>query len=449
MQIIVIGCGKVGIKLVSQLTREANNITVIDTNEEQVELVSSTYDVMGIVGNGTSFKVLSEADIEHADMLIAVTNSDEVNLLCCVIAKRTKCLTVARVRNPIYSRERDFFRRELGLSMVINPEFEAALEVGRLFRYPFAIEVDRFAKGRADLLRFRVPADSALAGKALKDLGNETQNVLICIAERNGEICIPDGNYEIAAGDILSVIVDQYSSGQFFKRVGVRTNQIKNALLLGGSRLSYYLAKILENTDIEVRIIERDLKRCEELADQLKKADIVNGSGSNHEFLREERIEQFDAMLASMHMDEENIIMSLYARDKIRYKVVTDVSHIEVNGVIKNLDLDSIISPKSITAETIVQFVRATANGMGSNIETLYQLLDGEVEALEFYIQPNAPVVGIPLMDLKLRPNILIAGIVRKGKLIIPGGQDVIDPGDSVIVVTTNTGYTDINDILQ
>ncbi|MBQ2626373.1 MAG: NAD-binding protein, partial [Eubacterium sp.] len=301
----------------------------------------------------------------------------------------------------------------------------------------------------ADLLRFRVPADSALTGKALKDLGNETQNVLICIAERNGEICIPDGNYEIAAGDILSVIVDQYSSGQFFKRVGVRTNQIKNALLLGGSRLSYYLAKILENTDIEVRIIERDLKRCEELADQLKKADIVNGSGSNHEFLREERIEQFDAMLASMHMDEENIIMSLYARDKIRYKVVTDVSHIEVNGVIKNLDLDSIISPKSITAETIVQFVRATANGMGSNIETLYQLLDGEVEALEFYIQPNAPVVGIPLMDLKLRPNILIAGIVRKGKLIIPGGQDVIDPGDSVIVVTTNTGYTDINDILQ
>ena len=448
MQIIVIGCGKVGRKLVSQLTREDNNITVIDTNEDQVALVSDIYDVMGIVGNGTSFKVLSEADIEHADMLIAVTNSDEVNLLCCVIAKRTKCLTVARVRNPIYSRERDFFRRELGLSMIINPEFEAALEVARLFRYPFAIEVDRFAKGRADLLRFRVPGDSALAGRALKDLGHETQNVLICIAEHDGSVFIPDGNYVIEPGDVLSVIVDRDSSGQFFKRIGVRTNQIRNVLLIGGSRLSFYVAKILENSDIEVRIIERDLARCEELADQLEKADIVNGDGSNHEFLREERIEQFDAMLASMKMDEENIILSLYARDKIHYKVVTDVSHIEINGVIKNLNLDSIISPKSITAETIVQFVRATANGMGSNIETLYQLLDGEVEALEFAIQPNAPVVGIPLMDLKLKQNILIAGIVRRGKLIIPGGQDVIKPGDSVIVVTINTGYTDINDIL-
>ncbi len=448
MQIIVIGCGKVGRKLVSQLTREDNNITVIDTNEDQVALVSDLYDVMGIVGNGTSFKVLSEADIEHADMLIAVTNSDEVNLLCCVIAKRTKCLTVARVRNPIYSRERDFFRRELGLSMIINPEFEAALEVARLFRYPFAIEVDRFAKGRADLLRFRVPGDSALAGRALKDLGHETQNVLICIAEHDGSVFIPDGNYVIEPGDVLSVIVDRDSSGQFFKRIGVRTNQIRNVLLIGGSRLSFYVAKILENSDIEVRIIERDLARCEELADQLEKADIVNGDGSNHEFLREERIEQFDAMLASMKMDEENIILSLYARDKIHYKVVTDVSHIEINGVIKNLNLDSIISPKSITAETIVQFVRATANGMGSNIETLYQLLDGEVEALEFAIQPNAPVVGIPLMDLKLKQNILIAGIVRRGKLIIPGGQDVIKPGDSVIVVTINTGYTDINDIL-
>jgi len=448
MQIIVIGCGKVGRKLVSQLTREDNNITVIDTNEDQVALVSDLYDVMGIVGNGTSFKVLSEADIEHADMLIAVTNSDEVNLLCCVIAKRTKCLTVARVRNPIYSRERDFFRRELGLSMIINPEFEAALEVARLFRYPFAIEVDRFAKGRADLLRFRVPGDSALAGRALKDLGHETQNVLICIAEHDGSVFIPDGNYVIEPGDVLSVIVDRDSSGQFFKRIGVRTNQIRNVLLIGGSRLSFYVAKILENSDIEVRIIERDLARCEELADQLEKADIVNGDGSNHEFLREERIEQFDAMLASMKMDEENIILSLYARDKIHYKVVTDVSHIEINGVIKNLNLDSIISPKSITAETIVQFVRATANGMGSNIETLYQLLDGEVEALEFAIQPNAPVVGIPLMDLKLKQNILIAGIVRRCKLIIPGGQDVIKPGDSVIVVTINTGYTDINDIL-
>ena len=448
MQIIIVGCGKIGKKLVAKLSQEDNNITVVDTNVELVENVSTLYDVMGVTGNGTSFEVLSQADIEHADMMIAVTNSDEVNLLCCVIAKRTKCHTVARVRNPIYSKERDFIRRELGISMIINPEYEAAREVARLFRYPFAIEVDRFAKGRADLLRFRVPAESVLAGKALKELGKETQNVLICIAERGDKVRIPDGNYVIQSGDILSVIVDTVSTGQFFKRIGVRTNQIRNALIIGGSKLAFYVAKILENSDIEVRIIEKDLERCEYLAEQLSRAEIVNGNGSDYEFLKEERIDQFDAMLASTSMDEENIILSLYAREQIHYKVVTDVSHIEVNGVVKNLDLDSIISPKSITAETILQFVRATANGLDSNIETLYQLIDGEVEALEFFVQPNAPVTGRTLLELNLKNNTLIAGIVRKGRLIIPGGNDQIIPGDSVIVVTTNRGYSDVKDIL-
>ncbi|MBR2189146.1 MAG: Trk system potassium transporter TrkA [Eubacterium sp.] len=448
MQIIVVGCGKVGKKLVAQLSREDNNITVVDTNAALVESVSTLYDVMGVTGNGSSFSVLSEADIENADMMIAVTDSDEVNLLCCVIARRARCLTVARVRNPIYSQERDFLRKELGISMIINPELEAAREVARLFRYPFAIEVDRFAKGRADLLRFRVPADSALAGRALKDLARETENVLICIAERNGSVQIPDGNYVIESGDILSVIFDPVTNGQFFKKIGVRTNQIRNTLIIGGSKLAFYVAKTLEHSDIDVRIIEKNLERCEQMAEVLKTADIVNGDGSDHEFLREERIDQFDSMLASTTMDEQNIILSLYAKDKIHYKVVTDVSHIEVSGVIKTLELDSIISPKSITAETILQFVRATANGLGSNVETLYQLIDGEVEALEFFIQQNAPVVGIQLMDLHLKNNILIAGIVRAGRLIIPGGRDQIQAGDSVIVVTTNTGYTDINDIL-
>ncbi len=451
MQIIIVGCGKVGRALAAQLSGEDNNVTVVDTNGDVVKTVANYYDVMGVAGNGASYSVLAEADIEHTDVLIAVTHNDEVNLLCCVVARKAaNCHTIARVRNPVYSEERAFLRKELGLSMIINPEYAAAQEIARLLRFPSAIEIDSFSKGRIEMLRFRVPAASMLDGLALRELPQRLpMDVLICAAERGEEVLIPDGNFVIRSGDLLSMIAIPGNAAAFFKKVGISTNQVKNTMIIGGGEITYYLSKLLLNMGIRVKIIEKRRERCEELSDLLPKATIICGDGSDRELLREEHLEQMDSLVAGTDMDEENIILSLYARDRVRAKVVTKLNHLDFNDVIHSLDLDSLIYPKNIAAEYILQYVRAIGNSMGSNVETLYKLMDGRVEALEFLVHKNSDLAGIRLQDMRLKRNLLIAGIGRKGRLIIPGGQDEFLPGDSVIVVTTDSGFQDIHDILD
>ncbi len=451
MQIIIVGCGKVGRALAAQLSGEDNNVTVVDTNGDVVKTVANYYDVMGVTGNGASYSVLAEADIEHTDVLIAVTHNDEVNLLCCVVARKAaNCHTIARVRNPVYSEERAFLRKELGLSMIINPEYAAAQEIARLLRFPSAIEIDSFSKGRIEMLRFRVPAASMLDGLALRELPQRLpMDVLICAAERGEEVLIPDGNFVIRSGDLLSMIAIPGNAAAFFKKVGISTNQVKNTMIIGGGEITYYLSKLLLNMGIRVKIIEKRRERCEELSDLLPKATIICGDGSDRELLREEHLEQMDSLVAGTDMDEENIILSLYARDRVRAKVVTKLNHLDFNDVIHSLDLDSLIYPKNIAAEYILQYVRAIGNSMGSNVETLYKLMDGRVEALEFLVHKNSDLAGIRLQDMRLKRNLLIAGIGRKGRLIIPGGQDEFLPGDSVIVVTTDSGFQDIHDILD
>ncbi|HIT14496.1 MAG TPA: Trk system potassium transporter TrkA [Candidatus Scatomonas merdigallinarum] len=451
MQIIIVGCGKVGRALAAQLSGEDNNVTVVDTNGDVVKTVANYYDVMGVTGNGASYSVLAEADIEHTDVLIAVTHNDEVNLLCCVVARKAaNCHTIARVRNPVYSEERAFLRKELGLSMIINPEYAAAQEIARLLRFPSAIEIDSFSKGRIEMLRFRVPAASMLDGLALRELPQKLpMDVLICAAERGEEVLIPDGNFVIRSGDLLSMIAIPGNAAAFFKKVGISTNQVKNTMIIGGGEITYYLSKLLLNMGIRVKIIEKRRERCEELSDLLPKATIICGDGSDRELLREEHLEQMDSLVAGTDMDEENIILSLYARDRVRAKVVTKLNHLDFNDVIHSLDLDSLIYPKNIAAEYILQYVRAIGNSMGSNVETLYKLMDGRVEALEFLVHKNSDLAGIRLQDMRLKRNLLIAGIGRKGRLIIPGGQDEFLPGDSVIVVTTDSGFQDIHDILD
>ena len=451
MQIIIVGCGKVGRALTAQLSREDNNVTVVDINADMVRNVSTIYDVMGIVGNGTSYHVLADADIEHTDILIAVTHSDEVNLLCCVVAKKAaNCHTIARIRNPVYSAERGFIRRELGLSMTINPEYAAAQEIARLLRFPSAIDIDSFSKGRIEMLRFKVPESSSLIGHALKNLPQQLQlDVLVCAAERKEEVVIPDGDFSIQAGDILSIIAIPGNASVFFHRIGIHTNQVKNALIIGGGEITYYLTVILLSMGIQVKIIEKNRMRCEELSELLPKATIIYGDGSDQDLLNEEHLEQMDALVASTDIDEENIILSLYAKGKVKSKVVTKLNHLDFNDVIHSLNLDSLIYPKNITAEYILQYVRAMRNSVGSNVETLYKLMDGRVEALEFIINPLSKMTGIKFQDMRLKKNLLIAGIGRKGKFIIPGGQDEFQPGDSVIVVTTNSGFQDIHDILE
>ena len=451
MQIIIVGCGKVGRTLTAQLSGENNNVTVVDTNGELVKGLANYYDVMGVTGNGASYSVLAEADIEHADVLIAVTHSDEVNLLCCVVARKAaNCHTIARVRNPVYSAERAFIRKELGLSMIINPEFAAAVEIARLLRFPSAIDIDSFSKGRIELLRFRVPAHSPLEGLALRDLPQKLQaDVLICIAERRQEVMIPDGNFKICAGDLLSMISIPGNAGTFFQKIGIRMNQVKNTMIIGGGEITYYLSRFLLSTGIKVKIIEKNRERCEELCELLPKATIICGDGSDRELLQEEHLEHMDALVAGTDMDEENIILSLYARDRVKAKVVTKLNHLDFNDVIHSLNLDSLIYPKNIAAEYILRYVRAIGNSVGSNEETLYKLMDGRVEALEFLIRKDSDLIGIRLQDMRLKKNLLIAGIGRNGKLIMPGGQDEFLPGDSVIVVTTNSGFGDIHDILE
>ena len=451
MKIIIVGCGKVGCALAKQLSREKHNITVIDTNYSLVHTVSNSNDVMGIVGNGASNTVQSEADIEHTDLFIAVTGSDELNLLCCVIAKKAgDCSTIARVRNPIYSQETNFIRQELGLSMIINPEFAAAAEIARLLRFPRAIEIDVFAKGRVEMLRFKVPSGSQLHNTALKDLSSQIRSeVLICAAERKDEIYIPSGNFVIKEGDILSILASPKNSSDFFRKIHLETNQVKNAIIAGGGEISYYLAKMLLAMGIKVKIIEINPQRCDELNDLLPKATILNGDASDESLLLEEHIELAESFVALTNMDEENIILSLYEKNKVKSKIVTKINRLNFDDVIHTLNLDSVIYPKHITTEYIIQYARAKNNSIGSNIETLYKLMDDRVEALEFAINDSTRITGIPLYKLKLKPNLLIGCITRSGQVIIPGGQDMLKSGDTVIVVTTNTGLQDVHDILR
>ena len=451
MQIIIVGCGKVGRTLVQKLTEENHNVTVVDTHPELVRNVSIKYDVLGVVGNGTSYSVLQEAGLEHTDMVIAVTGNDEVNLLCCVIARRkADCHTIARLRNPVYSQERHFLRSELQLSMTINQDLEAAREVARLLRFPNAIEIDSFANERIDLLRFKIPEESRMIGAPLKESAKWIrENVLVCIAERNGEVVIPNGDYVVECGDIITIIAMPGEADKFFRSIGVKTDRANNVMIIGGGSLCYYMTEILLKAGVDVKIIELNKQRCEELSERFPYATVECGDGSDQNLLKEERLDSMDALVASTGIDEINAILAKYAQGKVKKKVITKLNHTEFDEVIESLELDSVIEPKYLAAERIVQYIRAMEAGKDSDVETLYQLRNNRVEALEFMIQPQSRIIGTRLMDMDLKSNTLIAGILREGKLIIPGGQDAFREGDAVIVVTTHRGFRTIHDILK
>ena len=451
MNIIIVGCGKVGRELAAQLSKDNNDVTVVDINPDLVRNVSTLYDVMGVTGNGTSFEVLAQAGVDHADVLIAVTRSDEVNLLCCVIARKaTKCFTIARVSNPVYSREYKYLSKELGISMIYNPAYGAAREIASLFRFPSALDIFTFAKNKADLVRFRVPINSPLKGTALKNIPSMiADKLLICIAERDKKIIIPDGDYVISAGDILSVVTYPEQMDAVFANLGLRTDHIKNVLIVGGSKITYPLVHMLTDQNMKVTIIEKNPQRAEELAELLPETTVLCGDGTDLAFLREEHLTRMDALLASTSNDEENIILSLFSRDMVRYKIVTKVDHLDDAAVIDRLDLDSLVSPKLIMTEMILKHVRVMGNSQGSNVERLYKMADGSVEALEFYIQEGSPVANVRLSKLQLKPPVLVAGIVRDGNLILPTGMDEIKAGDSVIIVTSIQGFRDVKDILK
>ena len=453
LNIIIVGCGRVGATLVEQLTEEGHDITIIDKDAKRVNELCDLYDIMGVVGNGASFGVQIDAGIKDSNLIIAVTESDELNLLCCTVAKRVgDFAAIARVRDPDYSVEIGYLREKLGLAMIINPELEASREMSRILCLPTALEVDTFAHGQAEHIKLKVKKNSMLDGISLREIGSKTEGVLICAVERDGKVYIPKGDFTIQAGDFISFVATRRMARNFFKTIGSKTHQVKNVLIAGGGTSAYYLAKQLLNVGIDVKIIERNAERCERLGELLPKAIIIHGDATDEDLLIEEGIETVESFVPLTGSDEENILLTLHAKrvSKKDAKVITKINRITFDDVINHLDLGSVIYPRYITAEAIIAYVRAKSASRSSNIETLSYMFEQRVEAIEFNIEkPYRNLTNIPLMNLTIRDDVLIAFINRKGKIIIPSGQDMILPGDTVMIVTTHTGFVNISEIIE
>ena len=425
MKIIIVGCGKVGYTLVEQLGSEDHDIVVIDEKPEKVSTITNNLDAMGIVGNGINHQTLIDAGITTADLLIAVTGDDEKNLLCCVIARKTgHCQTIARVRNPIYNKEIEFLKKEFGLAMIINPELAAANEIARIFQFPSALK----------LFNLHQTLHS---------------NVLVCTVIRGDKVIIPNGDFEFQENDVVAIASERRNAIDFFRKIGIVKNRVGNAILAGGGKVSYYLAKSLLASGIRVTIIEVDRERCDILSELLPHATVICGDATAQNLLLQEGLEHAQGFAALTGLAEENILLSLYANDISNAKTVTKINRINFHSVINELNLGSIIYPRIITSDYILKYVRSTYNSKDSNVETLYKLANGKAEALEFIIKADSAVAGIPLADLHFRKNTLICCIYRNGKVIIPSGQDIMMAGDSVLVVLSGYRISDIKEILE
>ena len=450
MKIILVGCGKVGRALARQLSEEKHNVTVIDTNPAKIEMITEELDVLGVTGNGASNTILSEAGLDTADVLIAVTGSDELNLLCCVFAKKTgHCRAIARVRNPMYSHQLDFIKEQLGISTIINPELTAAREISRLLRFPAASQIDTFADGKVRLIKFELQPRHGLDGVALKEIGAKMDaDILICAVERGASVAIPNGNFVLHNGDLVSFVATQEKAVDFFRKLNLPTRPVRSALLVGGGTIGYYLAKDLLAHDIRVRIVDKNLARCELLAEDLPGAMVLHGDVAARQLLQTAGMEQAEAFVSITDMDEENILLSMFAKKHTGAKLITKINRLEFDDVLDSLNVGSVVCPKYMVRDFVIQYVRALRNGAGNNLKTMYHILDDRVEALEFTVDAESAATAAPLMQLKLKPNQLICCIMRGNKVIIPRGADRMQVGDSVIVVTLDKGLHDIRDIL-
>ncbi len=451
MKIIIVGCGRVGENLAQKLNADGNEVTVIDMNASKVESITSRFDIMGIVGNGAMHTVQREAGIETADLLIAVTNSDELNLLCCIVARKEgECKTIARVKNPEYSNETPYLKEQLGLAMVINPEYAAAEEIARVLRFPAAIKIEPFAKGKVELIKFKLSSESKLVGMSIKDMMVKyPSEILVGTVERGDEAYIASGDFTFGEKDVVSIIGTPKNAHEFFKKINYKGNSIKDALLVSGDIITQYLCEILENSSVKIKIIEKDYKTCEALCTRWPKVDIIHGNPADKELLKEEGLEKTGAFVTLSSVDAENILLSLFAKEYSRGKLVTKINRSDYDSVIARLDLDTVICPINIASDHILRFVRATRNARGSNVETLYNIIPDKVEASEFLVKYNSPIANKPLRELKFKKDVLIASISRGNEVIIPRGHDVIQAGDTVVIVSKQLGLQDVTDVLK
>lgn len=450
MKIIVVGIGKVGYTVAEQLSQEMHDVIVVDTNATALSAATRDLDVIGVNGNGASDVVLQEAGIEECDLLIALTGSDEINLLCCLLARKLGAGgTIARVRNPVYYDEMGLIKDSLGLTMVVNPEREAASEILRLLKFPSAKNIDLFAKGKVDLVSFVANSRCTLCGRQIKEAFPKIKSkALICAVERNHEVFIPNGESMILENDIVAVLASPYDITEFFKEIGIPVSSVKNTMIIGGGRIAHYLAVGLSRLNMNTTIIEKVPEVAEQLSFQLPRANVICGDGTDHSLLLEEGLNDMNAICCLTGFDEENVLLSLYAKGVVPgIKTITKVNRTTFQEVIHSLDVGSVVYPKYITANLILQHVRARQNSIGNNVETLYKIIDNKVEALEFRVSEDSTLTDISLGELTLRSNVIIGCISRNGKVFIPRGRDSMRVGDTVIVVTTISGLSDLDDI--
>lgn len=450
MRIVIVGCGKVGTSIASQLNAEGHDIVVVDIDRNAVQNLSNSLDIMGIEGNGASYEVLAEAGAEKADLVIAAAALDEVNLYTCLMAKAAGTThTIARVRNPQYAADIHRIKDTLGLSMSINPELTAAKEMSRLLRFSGALEIDTFSRGSVELIKVALPENSAIANKRISQIDVLKGRVRICLVERGDEVFIPNGDFVLQGGDRISVASKVDVAAKFFKRISVSIGKSRDVILLGGGKISFYLAKNLLDSGANVKIIEKNPDRCWELTNILPEAVVIQGDCMDQDLLLSEGIEHADGVAALMDYDEENILISLYIQSVSKAKIITKVNNTSFDSILHGLKIKTIIHPKNLTGEYIASYIRAMQNSLGSNVETLYKLNDDAVEALEFRVRSTSRVTGIPLQELNLKDNLQVISINRHGKIILPQGSDKIMCDDTVVVITKHKGLSDLDDILK
>lgn len=450
MNIIIAGDGKVGSTLTRLLSAEGHDVTLIDCNSQVLEASLEQYDVMAVHGNCASMDILLQAGVKETDLLIAATNADEVNLLCCTTAHglNPKLHTIARIRNPEYTEQIYTMRDVFGLSMVINPEKQAADEIERLLKYPGFLKRDSFAKGRTEIVELRINADSKLCNVALSDMNTIVKcRVLVCAVLRGGNAIAPGGNFVLREGDRIFVTAPTQNLTTLLKNLGIITRRVRRCLLCGGGRVSFYLASMLEKHGISVQLVEQDYERCQELAALLPDTCVVHGDSTDQSLLESEGLADVDALVSLTGLDELNMIISLYGQSRGVPQVITKLSRVENRNLIDALSLGSVVCPKELCCNTIARYVRAMQNQSGAAV-SVHAIADGQAEAVEFLVDDTTKHCGTALKDLKLKANVLLVSITRGSHTEIPGGDSTFDVGDTIVVVTSGRGsIRQLNDI--
>ena len=451
MKIIIAGAGKVGHSVAALLAEEGHDITIIDRDPDTIQILSNSLDVICVEGSATNPDILREAGAEKADLLLAATEQDEVNMICGISARKLGTAhVIARVRDPEYLHQTEFLREALGLSVIVNPEYECAKEISRTLRFPGAVRVDAFSKGSLEIVEHKIPAGGKLEGVALKELVQRFgAKILVGVVERGKEAMIPNGNFVLQAGDRLSITGESRELRRFFTAIGQFKRPVRRVMIMGGGRSTVYLTRILQESGMEVTVVERDRERCDLLCDLIPQANVVCGDATRSDVLQEDGLSAADAFVALTGDDEDNIITSLFAMNCGVNMVIVKVNRDYLDDILDNVGLNTVVSPKEIVSQQLTRYVRAMSNSLGGSMETLYRLADGKVEALEFKVGPDSACVNIPLKDLKLRPNVLICALIRGNKSIIPDGNSRILPGDHAVIVTAAGKLQNIDAIIE